>query len=156
MKSITAHAPLIEMIFLIGLVLGGVCILLNVQPFDITITSVSLFGLGVAWFLSAYRAIELPEGAEATGMKELLQHSIVPKVLWISMAVSVIALALFVLDSDASGYRPMFLIGGTTLAIELIITAGMAVSGVRIFRSTVPVLLRAGVMLTIDAYFLLR
>ena len=90
------------------------------------------------------------------GMKELLQHSIVPKILWISMAVSVIALGLFVLGSDVRGYRQMFLIGGTTLGIGLIITAGMAASGVRIFRSTVPVLLRAGVLLVIDVYFLLR
>jgi hypothetical protein len=155
MKSVTAHAPLIERIFLVGLLLGGVCILLHLQPFDITVTSVSLFGLGVAYFLSAYKPIEISQNA-GDGMKVLVQYGIIPKVLWISSAVSVIAIALVLLNSDPRGYKQMFFIGAGTLAVGLVITVGMAVAGRLAMRSIAPVLLRATILLAVDVYFLLR
>jgi hypothetical protein len=157
MKSVTAHAPLMERIFLLGLLLGGACILLHLQPFDITVTSVSLFGLGVAYILSAYKPIEIPQNdGETAGMKVLLWYGIIPKVLWISSAVSVIAIALVLLNSDPRGYKQMFFIGGSTIAVGLVITVGMAVAGLQAIRGIVPILLRATVLLAVDVYFLLH
>ncbi|MGC3947624.1 MAG: hypothetical protein QM762_24480 [Chryseolinea sp.] len=60
MKSLQAYTTLLEKIFLVGLVIGGVFFVLHLEPFDVTVTAVSLFGLALAFFLSAYKSNVLP------------------------------------------------------------------------------------------------
>lgn len=158
MRNLSAYTTLLEKIFLIGLMAGGVFAILRIEPIDAAVTVVALFGLGLVYFLCAYRPIDMPqEEGKAHGMKELLVFGIVPKVLWISSAVSVIAIALTVLGSDNRGYLQMFFIGAASIAVALVIVLIVSVGQViRSSRSLAPVLFRAIPLLAVDLYFLLR
>lgn len=153
MKKIAAYAPLFEKIFVAGLLLGIILTVLRVAPFDTTVTVVSLYGLGVAYYLSAFQRPEMPaDESEPKGFKELLGFAILPKVLWISSAVSVVAIAMFAMGSQTQGYKQMALIGGLTIVSGLVITLVLALGGARVLQPLLPVLLRAIPLLIADLY----
>ena len=156
MKSLQAYTTLIEKIFLIGLLVGGLLIVLHIDPFDVTVTAVSLFGLALTFFLSAYKPSEITtDDGKQTGMKQMLAFVIVPKVLWISSSVSLVGIALLVLGSDSKGYQQMFFIGGSTLAVAILIALLISVTEKTAARVLGPILLRAVPVLVADLYFLL-
>lgn len=94
--KITNQLPLVEKILLTALAVG---VILTAMGIDSTVTRVSLFGLGVAFFLSAYRVIDIPEAEnEPYGFSALLGLTVVPKVLWISSAVSAVGISMWLSD----------------------------------------------------------
>lgn len=156
MKSLQAYTTVLEKIFLIGLIAGGIFFTLKAEPFGTTVTAVSLFGLGLAYFLSAYRPGEINDDERTGNPKELLVFMIIPKVLWLSSSVCLVAIALLVLGSDGSSYQKMFLICGVTLAVAVVL-ALIAVIGLKDSSSSLwSILLRAIPVLGADLYFLLR
>ena len=113
--TITKHLPLVEKVLLIALAIGTI---LTVMQVDSTVTRVSLLGLGVTFFLLAYRPIDIPsQEGEQFGFSELLGLMIVPKVLWISSAVSSLGMAFYLFDFGNDGYKKMLMIGGLTIGI---------------------------------------
>ena len=150
--KITSYLPTAEKIFLVGLAIG---LLLHYFGTDSIVMAVSLVGLAVTFFLSAYRPIEIiPEENEVLGFKELLGHGIVPKVLWISCAVS--TMGIFLSNINNQGSQKMFFIGGTTIAIGTVIIVGLLVNGAKHINAVVPVLLRAIPLFVLDVYMLYR
>lgn len=113
---ITPHLPLADKILLTSLAVG---VILMVMEIDSSVAGVSLFGLAITFFLSAYRPpINVPaQQLGAGGFSELFGVTILPKVLWISLAVSAFGIGSYILDFGNDGYKKMLMIGGSALAI---------------------------------------
>ena len=145
--------PYLERVFLASLIIGFVLRLSgNEIPMLIT---VSLAGLGVIFFLSAYRPLDIePSEGEQMGFKELLGLSIVPKVLWISTAVATIGILFYLLDLGNDGDLRMLYIGGSTIALATLILLGLKATGTKNISAVMPVLFRALPTLLVTAYIL--
>lgn len=89
--------PYLERVFLATLIIGFA---LQLTGMAIPILkTVSLSGLGVIFFLSAYRPLEIePVEGEQMGFNELLGLSVVPKVLWISTSITTIGILFYSLE----------------------------------------------------------
>ena len=152
--KITKHLHWAEGVFLLGLVIGTILMLTKI---DSSVTSVSLIGLAATFFLYSYKPIDIPQQEnEKAGFSALLTFVIAPKVMWISSAVSVIGLLFYVLDMEAKGYLQMFMIGGSSIAIGVLIFTFALVTGVKHLRVVAPILLRAVPLLLVDMYLLLK
>jgi hypothetical protein len=145
--------PLMEKVLLIALIIGVTLTTMNI---DTTVTKVSLLGLAVIFFLMAYRPIDLPEEPDAQyGMPELLGLMIIPKVLWISSAISALGLALYVINLGNEGYRTILMVGGLTIAIATLLLIYFVVTGTRHISRVVPILFRALPLCLVSLYILL-
>jgi hypothetical protein len=152
--TITKHLPLIEKVLLTALAIG---IILTVFQVDSTVTRVSLLGLGVTFFLLAYRSTDIPrQEGEQFGFSELLGLMIVPKVLWISSAISALGIAFYLFDFGNDGYKKMLMIGGLTIGIGTLLLGVFFVSGVKHIRTVTPILLRAVPLCLVDFYILFK
>jgi hypothetical protein len=152
--SITRHLPLIEKVLLAVLTAGIVFMVMKVNA---SLTKFALLGLGVTYFLSAYRPpldIPEPQQNEPFGMKELLGLTIIPKVLWISSGVSAAAGALYLFNSANDAYTKLALIGGTAIAGGTLMLVFFSLTGVKHLRLVTPVLLRALPLFIADMYLL--
>ena len=157
MRFLAIYTPLLEKIFLVGLLIGALFGLLEIEPFNITVTMVSLFGLAIAYYVAAFRPMETPEdGSGQMGFKELLAYIIVPKVFWISSGVSLIGLGLLTMGSDTNGYKQMLMIGGITIATGMLVIMVLVIGGARILRPVSTALLRAIPLMIVDIFFLTR
>lgn len=151
---ITPHLPLAEKILLTSLLIG---IVLTIMQIDSAVASVSLLGLAATFFLLAYRPIDVPrQENELLGLSELLAFMIVPKVLWISSAISALGIAFYMFNFGNPGYKNMLMIGGSTIAVAALILAVLLVSGVKHIRMVTPILLRALPICLIDFYILFK
>ena len=149
---ITAYLPMAEKFFLIGLAIGIVLTLANL---DSLVLKVSLVGLAVTLFLYGYKPIDVPgKEDEKLGFTELLGHSIVPKVTWVGCAVSLIGILFTMQNSE--GARQMLFIGGTTLGIATLIIIFLTATGVKYMSVVVPVLYRAIPLLILDLYLFFK
>jgi len=112
---------------------------------------VSLGTLSTVFFLYANAP---PQGIDKTeqpmGFKELLTLLIIPKVLWISLAISTIGILFYFLN--LKGYNEMLLIGGTSLLFALVLLAVLFLNGAKYLDAIRPVLMRAVTVLVIDIY----
>ena len=152
--TITKHLPLVEKVLLTALAIGTI---LTVMQIDSTVTRVSLLGLGVTFFLLAYRPNDIPrQEGEQLGFSDLLGLMIVPKVLWISSAISVLGIAFYLFDFGNDGYKKMLMIGGLTISIGTILLIVFLVSGAKHIRTVVPILLRAVPLCFVDFYLLFK
>ena len=152
--AITKHLPLVEKVLLTTLVIGTI---LRVMHLDSSVTKVSLLGLGVTFFLFAYRPNEIPrEENEQFGFPDLLVLTIVPKVLWISSAISALGIALYLVDLGNEGYKRLLMIGGMTIGGATVILLFSFAKGVKHLETVTPVLLRAIPLLLVDFYILFR
>jgi len=152
--TITKHLPLVEKILLTALVIGTILRLTHV---DSTVTRVSLLGLGVTFFLLAYRPNDIPrQEGEQLGFSDLLGLMIVPKVLWISSAISALGISFYLFDFGNDGYKKMLIIGGLTISIGTILLIIFFVSGVKHIRTVLPILLRAVPLCLVDFYILFK
>lgn len=117
MTSTSTQAPLIvritrnlyraEWLFLTGLVIGTILAVLTI---DTSVTKVSLIGLAITFFLYAYKPIDIPRTEnELLGFSELLALMIVPKVMWISSAVSTLGIAFYLFDFGNPGYKQLLI-----------------------------------------------
>lgn len=152
--KITNYLPLIEKIFLVALAIGTLLTLLSI---DSSVTKFSLLGLGVIFFLMAYRPIDLPaQEGETFGFTELLAWSIVPKVMWINSAVSALGISFYLFDFGNDGYKRMLMIGGLTIGIAILMLTFFLVSGVKNLKMVTPALLRAVPLFLLDIYIFLK
>jgi len=150
--KLTAYLPMAEKIFLIGLALGIVLTLANL---DSLVLKASLVGLAVTFFLYGYKPIDVPaKEGEKLGFTELLGHSIVPNITWVGCSVSLIGI-LFTMQ-NLEGARQMLFIGGTTLGIATVIMILLLVTGVKYMSVAIPVLYRAIPLLVLDLYLFFK
>ncbi|MBZ0245435.1 MAG: hypothetical protein K8H85_05785 [Cyclobacteriaceae bacterium] len=151
--KLTKHLPLVEKILLSALAIGTILVVLKM---DSSVARLSLLGLGVTFFLLAYRPNDIPRKEdEPFGFSELLGFMIVPKVLWISSAISALGLAFYLFDFGNDGYKQMLLIGGLTSGIGTVLLVVFFATGVKHIKMVMPVLLRAVPLCIVDFYLLL-
>ena len=149
---ITNHLPLAEKILLTALAVG---VILTAMGIDSTVTRVSLFGLGVVFFLSAYRVIDIPEAEnQPYGFSALLGLTVVPKVLWISSAISAVGISMWLSDPGHEGFKRMLMIGGLSIGICTVLLLLFLLNGVKHIRLVTPVLLRAIPLFVADMYLM--
>lgn len=152
--NMAKHLPLVEKILLAALAVGVILIVMKV---DSTVARVSLFGLGVVFFLLAYRPNELPtQEGEVFGFSHLLALTIAPKVLWISSAISAVGIALYLSDAGNDGYKNMLMIGGLTIASGATLLIIFLIMGVKHINTVIPVLVRAVPLCLVDLYMLFQ
>jgi hypothetical protein len=149
------YIPLIEKILLVALVIGTILALMEI---DMTVVTISLFGLAATFFLRAFqppKEIRQSEN-ETFGFSELLTLSIIPKVLWISSAVSSIGVAFYLINFENKGYKQMLLIGIMSIGAGLVLFTIFLLTGVKHLKIIVPVLLRAIPVSLAAIYFFLK
>jgi hypothetical protein len=149
------YIPLIEKILLVALLIGTI---LAIMEIDLTIARISLFVLAATFFLRAFqppKEIEQSEN-ETFGFSELLARSIIPKVLWISSAVSAIGIAFYLNNFENKGYKEMLLIGIMSIGAGLVLLTVFLVTGVKHLKTIVPVVLRAVPASLAAIYFFLK
>ena len=151
MNAITKHLPLIEKIFLAATLIG---IILFALKIDTSVIKVALLGLAITFFLFSYRPNESPQPDERFGFQGLLAHVIVPKILWISSAISTLGIAFFLFNFGNGSYRRLLIIGGLTIAVACVILLASLMQGVKYLAATTPLLLRAIPLLVLDFYLL--
>lgn len=150
--KVTKYLPLVEKALLAALVIG---IILTITGLDKTVTRVAFLGLGATFFLFAFRPIEIPRKEnEPFGFSELLAFTIVPKVLWISSAVSCIGIVFYLSAFGNEGYKQQLMIGAQSIGIGTLILAALLAKGVKHLNTITPVLLRAIPLLLVDLYIL--
>jgi hypothetical protein len=150
--KITPYLPTAEKIFLMGIAIGIVLTLANL---DSLVLNTSLVGLAVTFFFHGYKPIDVPANeSEKFGFVELLGHSIAPNVAWVGCAVSTIGVLFTMQNSE--GHRQMLFIGGTSLAITSLIIVFLLAIGIKYMNSVVPVLYRAIPLLILDVYLFFK
>lgn len=151
---VTPYLPFVERILLTALLVG---VVLTIMEIDLTVTRVSLFGLAGTYFQLAFNPPSIPQEENGLlGFSELLGYIIVPKVLWISAAISLVGIAFYVIGFNDTGFKNMVMIGGFSIAIGSLVLVVLLVSGVRHLRSIAPVLFRAVPICLIDFYILFK
>jgi hypothetical protein len=154
MVKIINYLPIVEKILLTALAIGTILTLMKI---DSTVTSVSLLGLGATFFLYTYKLIDIPrQENEQFGFSTLLGLVIVPKILWISSAVSALGIAFYVSDLGNDGYKAMLRIGAVTIGIGTLLLVAFLASGVKHIQMATPVLLRTVPLFLVDMYLLLK
>ncbi len=152
--TITKQLPLVERIFITALVIGTI---LTAMQIDSTVTKISLLGLGATFFLLAYRPNDIPrQEGEQFGFSDLLALMILPKVLWISSAISALGIAFYLFDFGNDGYKKMLMIGGLTIGIGTILLITFSISGVKHIKIAMPILIRAVPLCLVDFYILFK
>ena len=145
--------PYFEKAFLATLIIGFALQLIGTEIPILFI--VSLAGLGVTFFLSAYIPLDIePTKGQQMGFNELLGLTILPKVLWISTAVTTIGILFYMLQLGNDGYQRMLYIGGSTIIIATLITLILWTIGTRYLNATYPVLYRAILTRLVGGYIL--
>jgi hypothetical protein len=142
----------VEKVFLIGLAAG---ILLTMMTIDSKLAIVSLVGLAVTFFLYAFRPVDVPLDENIQlGMSELLSLMILPKVMWISSAVSTLGIVFYLAGTD--NYQKLLMIGVSTLAIAVLLQTLLIVGGSKYRSVGTPALWRCIPLLLTNTYLLLQ
>ena len=135
MVRIAKYLPWIEALFLIMLAVGWVMLY---QRHEAGLLIISLVGLTATYFISAYKPIEiLSNGEDKFGMREMLAWSILPKVCWISCAVSTLGWLLFFINPDNVGYQNMLIIGALSIGAAVVMIVYLISTGVRQIKRTI-------------------
>jgi hypothetical protein len=149
-SPILKYLPFVERILLGILAVALILVAVNV---DVTVAKVSIILLGVTYFLMAYRPSDIPvKDDEQFGMQELLGLLIVPKILWISCAVSCFGISLFLSRFTDVQYKGILLIGAATAVVATLVLVILALRGVKHINMVMPVLLRVIPLLAADVY----
>ena len=152
MNRIAKYLPWIEALFLLMLAVGWVMLFQNLQA---GLLILSLIGLTATYFISAYKPIEiLSDGEEKFGTKEMLAWTILPKICWISCAVSTLGWLLFFISPENASYKNMLMIGALSIGAALVMIAYLISTGVRQIKVLLPVMFRAVPLLSADCYLL--
>lgn len=144
--------PYIERVALLVLLVGIAFNYFNINASNIII-GISLSGLAIAYFLSAFKPTEVePSEGEQLEFKELLGMFILPKVIWISLTVSVIGILLYYVNIGNNGYLNMLYLGGSTMVFGIIVLLLLKLTGTKYINQAFPVLLRAIPILVVMYY----
>lgn len=151
LQGITEYLPRLERMLLMLLVLGIVMAFLT--SVGSLIINIAIAGLALVFFLYAYKPINVNSGDdEKAGMGELLGWAVVPKVLWISCAVSAMGILFFLLRTGNLEYKNMVMIGGFSILVGLVVLGVLQVSGTKHLQVVTPILLRAVPLMIMDFY----
>lgn len=154
LQGITQYLPRLERMLLMLLVLGIVVTFLTKA--GSLIINIAIAGLALVFFLYAYKPLEVNAGNnEKAGVSELLGWSVVPKVLWISCAVSAVGILFFLIKTMNDGYLNMVMIGGFSILGGILVLGVLAISGTKHLEVTTPILLRAIPLMIMDFYIFL-
>lgn len=154
LQGITQYLPRLERMLLMLLVLGIVMTFLT--SVGSLIINIAIAGLALIFFLYAYKPLPASTGEdEKASIRELLGRSIVPKVLWISCAVSAMGILFFLIRTGSEEYRNMVTIGGFSILSALVILGVLQVIGTKHLQVVTPILLRAIPLMIMDFYILL-
>lgn len=149
--------PYLEKIFLVALIVG---ILLNY--FEIEnggLVNISLAGLGVTFFLLAFKPMDIKPTEEEVdkeplGFNDLLGSTIIPKVLGIGSAVAIIGILFYNLDLGNDGYKQMLGIGGSTIFMCILILTYLKISGTKNLKNAINGLFKSTPILFFIYYIL--
>lgn len=151
----TSSLGLLEKIFLAGLTTGLVLTYFNAS--SQIIVQVSIVGLGITYFLTAFRFIDIPRNEEdLLEFRDVLAWTIAPKVIWISCGVSLFGLFIFSLQLGHDGHKRALMIGSLGAVIGLIVIGYAYATGTKHLKHILPTVFRAVPLLIIDLYFLYR
>jgi hypothetical protein len=141
----------IEMILWAGFAIG---LLLRFTSFpSSSLFLISLSGLAIVFFLSAYRPSNIVRSEdEKLGFMDLLCLTIAPKVLWLSSAVLAIGILFYV--NQMKGYEQMLSVGSAPVAIGSVLLAIGIVLNIKHIKAAMPVLYRAIPLLLAGIYIL--
>jgi hypothetical protein len=152
MVRIAKYLPWIEALFLMTLAAGWVMLY---ETLEAGVLIISLIGLTATYFISAYKPIEIiSDGKEKFGMKEMLAWSILPKICWISSAVSTLGWLLFFVNPENEGYENMLMIGALSIGGAMVTIVFLISMGVSQIKVLLPVMFRAVPLLSADCYLL--
>jgi hypothetical protein len=115
---------------------------------------ISLSGLSLVFFLYA----QFPSNTESSGegnqgFKHVLGLTLVPKVLWISTAVTTVGILFY--TQEFPGMKTMLTVGGISIAICTIILLFLRFMKINGLESVFPILYRSYPALLAAAYILL-
>jgi hypothetical protein len=155
LSKVAPYFSLLEKIFLAGLVVGLVLIFLN--PANGAVIKVSLVGLAITYFLTAFKPIDIPVQAdERFEFKDLLTLTILPKVMWISCAISLFGILIYTLQLPHDGHKRLLMTGGSTIVVGLIILDYAALTETKHLKYILPIALRAAPLVVMDFYLLYK
>lgn len=147
------YLPVLEKFFLLTLAIGLLFSYLKMGFPQVTF--IALGGLGVVFFLSAYRPLDVPkEEGKLMGFQELLAYVLLPKILWISSAVLTIGLLFHSMGNPGSS--TMLGIGSTIVIVGSLILLVFAFTGTKHLSLVIPVLYRAIPALVVGGYIYFR
>lgn len=149
---IAPYFPIAEKLALAALVVGILLELFNAT--GMPIVQIALVALSVVYFLSAYVPVEdLPESSPE-GFSGLFTMVIMPKLLWISAAITGFGVLVYTFHPAHQGYLRALMPGGTVILLCVLWTGYLLVIGSdQVMRLKAP-LLRAIPLLVVDAYIL--
>lgn len=164
-SNITRALMLVEKILLIAL-LGG--LILYDQSTNLLLLQIALGLLAITYFLFPYFTstnrfidIDLDELDNNDEEIDKLQDAqyvfsslILPKILWLSTAVSIAGYLALLTFQDNDTYRKLILVGGGTILVSLSIFAYDLFKGFRDIHFLYPILLRAIPVTLFDLYLL--
>ena len=140
MKYLPKILPIAEKIFLLLLVIGA-----GMKAIDkggSMFLALALSGLACVYFLGIHvpSEVKIEEGEEPSGFKMLLILSILPRVIGISLAVSIIGIQFYLLQLEGSAV--MLLVGGQTIIVAMFLFLVMQLNGTPYVESLRPKMLR--------------
>lgn len=154
MATITKHLPLIEKVLLIALAFG---IILTAMQMGSVLTGITLFCMGIAYFLYIYRPAAIPrQEGETIGGSGIIALMIVPKVLWMSSAISAFGIAFYLFDFGNDAYKNLLIVGGLSIGFCIILLLVFRVQGVKHLRTVTPIVLRAVPLGIMGLYILFK
>ncbi len=123
-----------------------------------TLLLIALAGTAIIWFAMAFKPVELFSSQQEAdefgqwGFAEMLALMIVPRVLWISSAVSAFGVFAYFADFGNVGYMKGLTSGGFAIFICLVILLITLMMGVKKLRTVIPIFFRALPIFLIDIY----
>ena len=119
------------------------------------ILKISLWGLAIVYFLSAFRPPEIrDEPGTQKGFKELLYEVILPKVVGIGSAVSILGILFTLLGLP--GAKQQMLIGFGTITGALVLLGIAFIQGNEGVKAQTSLLYRVLAIWVVCAYYLFR
>ncbi len=118
-----------------------------------TLLVISLGGLAATFFLSGFIPLDIPyDENEKLGFIDLLALTIMPKVAWIGIAISVLGILFHQLGLPPDRYLQMFMIGSSVLVGTVVILLIALAQGVKRLHYVVPIYYRVIPVLLVMAY----
>lgn len=151
----TKYLLLAEQVLLGVLIISILLAFLNIE--SASVMQLCLIGLAGVFFLNAYRPLNIQRTEdEKLGMADLLVSAILPKVMWISCAVSAIGILFYLRQETPQSYQSMLMIGGGSLFVGLLLAGIFTLTGTKNASILQPIFLRAIPLLLIDAFILFK
>jgi hypothetical protein len=153
-------ASLIEKVTLLTTLIGLVLNYQNVAEGK-TILLIGLAGTTIIWFVLAFKPVELFNSQQEAdefgqwGFSEMLALIIVPRILWISSALTAFGVFAFVADFGNDGYLKGLIIGGFSISLCSFILLISLLMGVKKLRVVLPILFRALPVLMLAIYIVI-